>query len=81
MVCSTTENRQENLYFFHLSEAAIVLCHLLLIGYDTNKQWAMVGVVLYSKKYLLTNEVKDFCFHVLEKNFKQKEETDFMYIR
>ncbi len=30
-------------------------------NYDPNKQWGMVGVVLYSKNYVQTNEVTDFC--------------------
>ncbi len=34
----------------------------IVIGnYDINKQWAMVGVVLYSKNNVQTNEVIDFC--------------------
>ncbi len=30
-------------------------------NYDTNKQQAMVGVVSYSRNYVQTNEVTDFC--------------------
>ncbi len=37
-----------------------------VIGYhDTNKQWAMVGDVLYRKNYVQTNEVLDFRIVVL----------------
>ncbi len=36
-------------------------------NYDTNKQCAMVVVVSHSKKYVLTNEVTDFCILVLKK--------------
>ncbi len=43
---------------FNLSEAAM---STVIGNYDTNKQLAMVGVVLYSKNHVQTNEVADFC--------------------
>ncbi len=49
-------------------------------NYGTNKQWAMVGVVLYSKNHVQTNEVTDFCMLKL-KTLWVKEVTDFMNIR
>ncbi len=47
-----------------LSEAAM---STVIGNYDTNNQWAMVGVVLYSKNYVQTNEVIDFCILQLKK--------------
>ncbi len=48
----------ERITEFNLSEAAM---STVIGNNDTNKQWAMVGVVLYSKNYVQTNEVTDFC--------------------
>ncbi len=46
----------------NLSEAAM---STVIGNYDTNKQWAVVGVVLYNKNYVQTNEVTDFCIMYL----------------
>ncbi len=44
---------------------------------DRSKQWAVVTVVLYSKDYDPTNEVKDFYTW----KYFYKGVTDFMHIR
>ncbi len=44
--------------WLNLSEAAM---STVIANSDTNKQWAMVGVVLYSKSQVQTNEVTDVC--------------------
>ncbi len=41
----------------NLSEAAM---STVVGNCDTNKQWAMLGVVLYRKNYVQTNEVTEF---------------------
>ncbi len=41
-------------------------------NYGTNKQWAVAEVVLYSKKYVETNEVKEFVKNTWEDFNKKK---------
>ncbi len=55
--------------FLNLSEAAM---STVIGNYDTNKQWAMVGVVLYSKNDVQTNEVTDFLYLEVENTYSKR---------
>ncbi len=41
-------------------------------NYGTNKQWAVAEVALYSKKYVKTNEVKEFVKKNTWQDFNKK---------